>query len=147
MEVTFKNMLQAYSGKCDGLVYYYNRRLNKVIARKLPVAKLHAGNAYLSAISHNLKALEICEEYRTDLKLYTELYRMQQGSKGSSVYSWSNIFRKLMFAMSERENLDLATITRQDIIANALPCITIKAAVEAGLIPVVPGYERFTNEM
>lgn len=38
MEVTFKNLLHAYNGKCDGIVYYYNKRMGKVIARR------HSGN-------------------------------------------------------------------------------------------------------
>ncbi|MCK9309439.1 MAG: hypothetical protein M0P99_04135, partial [Candidatus Cloacimonetes bacterium] len=99
MEVQFKNMLQAYSGKCDGLVYYYNRRLNKIIARRLPQSSNHAGNARLTAISKNLKALKPSEEYRTDLKQYTELLRMKD--KTNCFYSWSNIFRKLMFGMAK----------------------------------------------
>jgi hypothetical protein len=36
MKVTFKNMLLADSGKCDGIVYYFNARLGRVIARKIP---------------------------------------------------------------------------------------------------------------
>lgn len=147
MEVTFKNLLHAYSGKCDGLVYYYNRRLNKVIARRLPNRKPHAGNALLSRISHNLKALEVSDGFRTDLKIYTELLRMKNGAQGDRYYAWSNVFRKLMFDLAEKYSLDLATITRSDICSRNLPCITVRAAIEDGLLDVVQGYERFTAEM
>ncbi|PKN72129.1 MAG: hypothetical protein CVU50_08275 [Candidatus Cloacimonetes bacterium HGW-Cloacimonetes-3] len=147
MEVVFKNMLHAYSGKCDGLVYYYNRRLNKVIARRLPVTKPHAGNARLSAISANLKALNPSEAYRTDMKLYTELLRMQEGAKGNSFYSWSNVFRKLMFGMAKKYSLDLATLTRAQIYDDKLPCRSVQAAVEDGLLVGVKGWERFASEM
>ena len=145
MEVVFKNLLHAYSGKCDGLVYYYNRRLNKVIARRLPVTKPHEGNARLSAISVNLKALKPSEAYRTDLKLYTELLRMHEGAKGNCFYSWSNVFRKLMFGMAKKYGIDLAILTRAEIYASNLPCITVKAAVEDGLLVAVKGYERFVS--
>jgi len=147
MEVVFKNLLHAYSGKCDGLVYYYNRRLNKVIARRLPVTKPHAGNARLSAISRNLKALNPSEAYRTDLKLYTELLRMKQGSAGNCFYSWSNVFRSLMFTLAKKYSLNLATLSRSEIYANNLPCLTVKAAVEDGLLDAVRGYERFVSEI
>jgi len=147
MEVAFKNLLKAYSGKCDGLVYYYNRRLNKVIARKLPNSKPHPGNKRMSAISHALKALEPSEAYRSDLKLYTELLRMQLGSDAVSFYSWSNVFRKLMFAMAKKYSLDLATLTRADIYSQNLPCLTLVAAIEDGLLPAVHGYTRFVAEM
>ena len=32
MRAYFKNMLLAYSGACDGLIYYYNRRLGRTAA-------------------------------------------------------------------------------------------------------------------
>jgi len=147
MEVTFKNLLHAYSGKCDGLVYYYNRRLNKVIARRLPTSKPHAGNALLGRISRNLKALELSEGYRTDLKIYTELLRLKTGAEGMAYYAWSNVFRKLMYDLAAKYSLDLATITRQEIYTQGLPCISVQAAVEDGLLEKVPGYERFTAQI
>ena len=33
MKVYFKNMLKAYRGACDGLIYYYNPRLNRLLVR------------------------------------------------------------------------------------------------------------------
>lgn len=143
MEVVFKNMLQAYSGKCDGLVYYYNKRLNKVIARRLPQNTLHEGNRKLSAVSRNLKALNLSEAYKTDMKLYTEMLRMKD--KEASTYSWSNVFRKLMYAVAKQYALDLAVLNREYIETNNLPCITVKAAVDAGFLPAVEGYTRFDN--
>lgn len=147
MEVTFKNLLHAYSGKCDGIVYYFNRRLNKVIARRLPQSKPHAGNALLSAISHNLKIIAPSEAYRLDLKHYTELLRMKQGSTAQGYYAWSNVFRRLMYAMASKYALNLATLTREEIILHGLPCITLKAAIDDGLLPAVPGYQRFIGEI
>lgn len=145
MEVKFRNLLNAYSGKCDGLVYYYNKRLNKVIARRLPQSKPHAGNHSLSAISKNLKSLMPSEAYKLDMKLYTELLRMK--NKEASAYSWSNVFRKLMYGMAHKFSLNLATLNRQQIVADNLPCISVRAAIEDGLLEAVPGYERFTSEL
>ena len=146
MEVTFKNLLHAYSGKCDGIVYYFNRRMNKVIARKLPVTKPHRQNVELSAISTNLKNLNISEGYRGNLKVYTEMSRLSSGG-GQSFYSWSNVYMKLMFAMAKEYALDLKTITRGQIYDAMLPCISVKTAVEAGLLPPVSGYENLTQLM
>jgi len=49
--------------------------------------------------------------------------------------------------MADKYSLDLVILTRADIYAQALPCITAKAAVEAGLLSAVNGYERFVSEM
>ncbi|NLM90621.1 MAG: hypothetical protein GX179_05475, partial [Candidatus Cloacimonetes bacterium] len=40
--------------------------------------------------------------------------------------------------------IDLKTLTRQQIFADNLPCKSIKSAVEAGILPPVNGYERMT---
>ncbi len=146
MEVTFKNLLHAYSGKCDGIVYYYNKRMGKVIARRLPKAKIHTQNLEISAISSNLKRLKVSEGYRSDLKIYTEMSRLQSGG-AQSCYSWSNVFMKLMFALAKQHSLDLKTLTREQIYDTMLPCISVKTAVEAGLLPPIAGYENLTRQM
>jgi len=145
MKVSFTNLIKAYSGKCDGLVYMYNRRLNKIIARRMPVFKPHAGNVRMGQVAKNLAALEICEAYRTDLRLYTEMFRMAYPEAGC--YTWMNTFSKLMWALQRAFGLDLGSITRNEIETQELPCMTLKTAVEAGLLPIVKGYERFGSRM
>ena len=140
MEVTFKNLLHAYSGNCDGIVYYFNRRMNKLIARRLPETKIHKQNLELSAISKNLKKLNPSTGFKSNLRIYTEMSRLQSGGR-QSFYSWTNVLMKLMFALAKQYELDLKTLTREQIYDTQLPCITVKTAVEAGLIPPVNGYE------
>ncbi|MDY0126585.1 MAG: hypothetical protein RBR69_00415 [Candidatus Cloacimonadaceae bacterium] len=147
MEVQFKNLLHAYSGKCDGIVYYYNRRLNKVIARRLPETKPHKQNLALAAISRNLKKLNVSDAYRADLKIYTEMYRLEGGAQAQNTYSWSNVFLKLMFALAKTHEVDLQSLTRDQIYAEMLPCISVKLAVEAGLIAPISGYENLSRLM
>jgi len=144
MQVQFKNLLHAYSGKCDGIVYYFNRRMNKVIARRLPQSKLHRQNVELSVISANLKKLDVSEGYRGDLRIYTEMSRLQS-SGANACYSWSNVFMKLMFATAKAYTLDLKTLTREQIYDAMLPCISVKTAVDAGLLPPIGGYENLNQ--
>ena len=146
MEVTFKNLLHAYSGKCDGIVYYYNKRMGKVIARRLPKTKIHTQNLELSTISRNLKTLDLSPGYKSDLKVYTEMSRLQSGG-AQTCYSWSNVFMKLMFALAKAYALDLKTLTRGQIYDAMLPCISVKTAVESGLLPPISGYENLTQLM
>ena len=48
-----------------------------------------------------------------------------------------------MFRLAEAyPEIDLKTLTRDEIFANDLPCISVKRAVLAGLIPKVQGWER-----
>ena len=137
MEVVFKNMLKAYSGKCDGLVYYYNSRLDRVLCRKHVIPRQNTHNRRMAAISRNLKALNPSPEFRKDLKLYAALYQ-------DAPLSGQNVYIKLMYTLGRVYGVDLATLTREQI--TELPCATVKQAVEAGFLAPVPGYERMIAE-
>ncbi|MDZ4122080.1 MAG: hypothetical protein U1C33_06635 [Candidatus Cloacimonadaceae bacterium] len=145
MIVTFTNLLKAYSGKCDGLVYMYNRRLNKLIARRLPVFVPHEGTKRLGQIARNLKSLQLSEGYRSDLRLYPELSRFAY--QDDNCYNWMNAFSKLMWGLNRVTGADLATISRLEIETLDLPCRTVKRAIEAGLLPPVEAYQKFDSEM
>jgi len=147
MKVIFKNMIQAYSGKCDGLVYYYNRRLGRMCVREYVKPKTTVQHGNFAAISSNLKALNLSEGYKQDLKDYTELYIRRHDNHKLSVSNWYNIFMMLMWAMSREYAIDLKTITRTQIYEQELPCISVKTAVEAELIPYVKNYESLDNPL
>jgi hypothetical protein len=53
---------------------------------------------------------------------------------------------KLMFSMAKTiPEIDLSTITKQEIYDFELPCLSVNRAVDAGLLPEVKGYKRFNN--
>ena len=158
MKATLKNMMLAYSGECDGLVYYYNPRLDRVLVRCLPVSKITENNRRLGRSANNLEALGLSEGFRLDLIHYTELYRREY--RDNNCTSWYNLFNKLMWALAKNYSLegiplasgqpgltpiDLETLTRAQIETNDLPCRSVKQAVTAGLLPPVPGWERLDS--
>ncbi|MDD2332581.1 MAG: hypothetical protein PHI68_08015 [Candidatus Cloacimonetes bacterium] len=49
--------------------------------------------------------------------------------------------------LGKKYELDLESITKTAIYEQDLPCISVKRAVEDGLLPEVLGYERFTAQM
>jgi hypothetical protein len=58
------------------------------------------------------------------------------------MYSWVNIYLKMMHQLAKSyPEIDLKTITRDYIYDNNLPCISVKRAVEAGLLPPVTDWE------
>jgi hypothetical protein len=147
MKVIFKNMIQAYSGKCDGLVYYYNRRLGRMCVREYVKQKPTAQHGRFAAISSNLKSLDLSDGYKQNLKDYTELYLRRHDNHRLPVSNWYNVFMMLMYAMAKELGLDLATLTRNQIETEDLPCRTVKQAVEAGYIPAVLNYERLDDPL
>lgn len=147
MKPTFKYMVQGYSGKCDGLVYYYNEKLRRTICRKLGKCPHLEQHDKIRSISQNLSALELSEAYKLDLQHYTFRYTQRKEKDRKPITSWYSVFLMIMWAMAKQMNINLATITREQIENDKLPCRTVKQAVEAGFIPVVRDYEWLTNVM
>ena len=135
-----------YSGTCDGLVYYYNKRLGTMIARKYVCPRQSSQNRCFAAISRNLKALNISPGYKSDLNTYIALAAYSGNAKRYT--NWLSVFVSLMYAMAKLvPEIDLLTINRNQIETMHLPCITVYSAIQAGLIQYYPGCEGLTNGM
>jgi len=135
-----------YTGTCEGLVYYYNRRLGVMIARKWVRPQESSQNRRIGAVSRHLKTLEISAAYRNDLNTYVALSAFGNGTR--KYLNWRNAFLTLMYALSKQyPDVDLATITREQITTASLPCKSVFQAVQAGLLNYLPGCERLTAEM
>lgn len=62
--------------------------------------------------------------------------------------AWTCLYTKLMYLVEKAyPEVDFSTITRGYIYANDLPCISIKKAVEAGLLKTVKGWENLVSEL
>ena len=131
MKVKFQYGLAGYTGKADGLVYCFDRTSGIVYARKKVYPRLTEENARIGTISHNLFALKPANGLREN--------------SSRPLRSWVNLYLRLMANMAKLyPDIDLKTITRQQIYQDNLPCISVKNAVEAGILPPVKGYERMT---
>jgi hypothetical protein len=59
-----------------------------------------------------------------------------------------NLYLKMLFAMVKKyPEIELATLSRQQILEDDLPCKNVKAAIETGLLPSVKLYEMFVNDI
>lgn len=142
MKVELKYNQRAYSGKLNDLIYYYHPGLKKMLARKRPTQRQYTtANAHFGAVSRNLKGLIQNPDYITDLRIYSELLKEAELiSRGSN---WYQLFTKLMWKMEELfPELDISSLSRQDILDQSLPCRSVKTAVESGLVERVEGWER-----
>jgi hypothetical protein len=148
MKVIFKNLIQGYTGKADDYVIYYNRRLNCVIMRERPVYRNHPAHSPFRVVMKNLKKLNPSQAYRIDAAAYVEHYNKLPQNRNCNLVSWANLYQKIMWMLKRvYPEVDLATLTRQQITDESLPCHSIKAAVDAGLLPKVKGYEALESEM
>ncbi|HQP62758.1 MAG TPA: hypothetical protein PK713_01745, partial [Candidatus Cloacimonas sp.] len=88
-------------------------------------------------------ALQPSEVYKNDLRLYLLRHNGLKANRYKQLRSWVNLYHLLMANMAKLyPEIDLKTITREQIYQENLPCISVKKAVEAGVLPQVNGYER-----
>ena len=122
-----KHITADFTGSVDELIFYRHKANGKIYARKRFTFKNHPGQPPFASAQKAIYALQPSQAYRQNLSDYLIGYN------------------KLMFAMQKQLGIALTGITREMIVQQNLPCQTVKAAVEAGLLPKVPDYERFNQ--
>ena len=148
MKAKFAYGIGSYSGKLDGVVFCHYRREGIVLVRKYTFPTLTENNHRLGSTTANLHRITPSDDYKNDMRTYLSRYNTLRENEGRYVRSWVNMYLKLMREMARRDNnIDLRTLTRAEIYTRDLPCISIKRAVEAGLLPVVYDYSNLDREM
>ena len=146
MKVRFKNNILSYSGKVDNLVFYWNQRLQRTVCRTYTPARLTEHNTAFGSVAKNLSRIELSPLFKEDLKVYVSLWNSRAKNTDNLYANWYNAYYKMMYALAKlHPAVNLATLTKDEIVANAYPCRTVAAAVNAGLLPTVTGYERLDS--
>lgn len=131
------------SGKAGELVYCYNKRTGKMYAKQYAYPTITDNNRKMGNVAKNLFALQPSEDYKYDCRTYAFSYSTSDRNRGINIWNWSNCYLHLMYAMAKKmPELDLSTLTKAEIYSLDLPCISVKRAVEAGLLAVVQDYGR-----
>jgi hypothetical protein len=147
MKVTVKEGIKGFSGKLDGAIYYYHPRLKRTLMRKKPQMPVQEQNVQYKNISQQIKALDPSVAYRYDFKVYLSL--LQDKDDSINLPSWYSLFTKMLWAMQKKypANVHLLTLTREQILAENLPCRSVKAAVADGLLPEVTNWELLDRDI
>ncbi|MDZ4122307.1 MAG: hypothetical protein U1C33_07780 [Candidatus Cloacimonadaceae bacterium] len=134
------------SGKAGELVYCYNRRSESMYARAYTYPALTDNHHKMGGTAKNLFQLKPSEDFKYDCRTYAYLYASARKNRGVKIWTWSNCYLHLMYALARYvPELDLATLSREEIYNRDLPCISIKRAVEAGLLEPVKDYQKLNN--
>jgi hypothetical protein len=148
MKVSYRNMLNGYAGTCDGLVYYFNRRIRRYVARPWAKPRTTEGNLRFGRIAANLKLLCPSDGFKGDLRIYNQIYNDSFTRGGMCLQNWYIAFNRMMWKLAESyPGIDLETINREQIIQLDLPCRNIRRAVESGLLEPVNGFELLIREL
>ena len=148
MKAVFKNMVGGFQGTVDDIIFYYSRRMGRTYARKRPVYVECPQHINAAEVMRNIRKWTPSEAYKDDFRDYLILYNQLYENKWHPVYAWNNLYIKLLYAMVRAiPGIDLKTLTRQQIYDDSLPCISVKVAVQAGLLPIVKGYQHFDHQL
>jgi hypothetical protein len=148
MKVNFQYGLAGYTGKADGLVFCFSKELGRVYARRNTYPRLTAENERVGSITSQLFAIKPGKAFQDDLFCYRIRYNALRENHQHPMRSWSALYLKMMYNMAKADpSINLRTLTREEIYTRNLPCISVKKAVEAGLLPVVYDYSHLDREM
>ncbi|MFO7660698.1 MAG: hypothetical protein R6V77_07280, partial [Candidatus Cloacimonadaceae bacterium] len=129
MKVKYNQRFKGYTGQADRMIYYFDSKSGATLARRMFKFKNHPGQPAFRSAQRQIYALNPDGAYIQNLKDYLIAYNALPENKFSPARSWTNIYNKLMFAMQKAlpGQVDLKTITRQQIETQNLPCRTLKS--------------------
>lgn len=146
MKAKLKIMLPGFTGNMNDVVVYYNSHLNKYITRRKVMPTFVPSNKDMKEIFALGRRIKISAGYKADCTEYIKRFNRINRRHGRALSTWPNVFLKLMRAQHQAlPELDYKTLTREQIIAQNLPCRTIGIAVAAGYLEKVPGFEELEN--
>jgi hypothetical protein len=143
MKVQLDLITKALIGKVGKLVFYLIPKSNVLLARAYKKPKYNITNKNLGQKSTNLSRFyhSVSAGYHADLVYYaTQLNVATVGQP--CVYNAYNVFVKMMYSLKQLyPEIDLKTITPQQVIDDGLPIVTLCQAVENEVLPTVPNYD------
>jgi hypothetical protein len=149
MKVKFKYGINTYSGTLDQMVYGSYRDGNLCIGRQYVYPTLTAHNTALGSIVKNLAGIwaGATALFKADLKTYAGRYANEVIPKSQGAPSCYALFLKMMHAWADSDaNIDLATLTAEDITASGTVMNTVKNCVDSGFLPAVSNYATLTAQ-
>lgn len=149
MKVTFKYGIGAFTGKIDNAVFWAQKSKLASLMRKFTYPKITTHNNNIGAIAKNLGFLwrELTDDYLEDFKTYTDRYYVQYGTEGDydparSPYAF---WTKAIWAWAKEHNdVDLKTLTYEDLSVTGIAMSTVKNCVQNGYIRVIDQYDDLT---
>jgi hypothetical protein len=130
------------------VVVYYNSKLNKYIARKKVKPKFTPDHSLTQEMHAFRRRISVSEDYIDDCRDYIKLFNRKFRRQGRAMSNWPNVYMKIMRALKKHyPDLDFTTLIREEVLERNLPCRTVAAAVEAGYLEKVPGYERLNKNI
>ena len=123
MKMTLNAFIQGYSGRGDGVVYYYDSRLKRSLVRRYVYPQNVPAVKRMTEVMANIKLIQPSEAYKYDLTDYRNIYSSFKCNDNAPLSNWNSCYMKLLFALQRTDpRVDLLTLSREQIYEQDLPC-------------------------
>ena len=149
MKVKLSHGVSGLTGKKDSVVYCYNKESGLVYSREYIKPDESRANRTFAAIQSNLWNIQPSNEYKHDLRQYIEVFNRTRPQRLAPYHRWNNLYMVILYEMQRLmpQQVNLATLTREQIFEQDLPCKSVAAAVQMNLLLPVPGWEALISEL
>jgi hypothetical protein len=139
VKTKFTNCVKALYGslKSQGLVHCKYNQGNLVITRKYPVMEIEEHHHTFGKMARNLAVMfrTLLPAYIDDLKNYTALLSRTTNLNEKLPATHYAVYLRMMWKLKHMfPEIDMATITREDILKHEYPVRSIKEAMENELL-------------
>jgi len=147
MKAKLKVLLPGFTGNMNDVVVY-NSKLNKYITRKKIMPKFTPDHSLTREMHAFRRRINVSEGYIDDCREFIRLFNQKFRRQGRAMSTWPNVYMKIIRTLKRQfPEIDFKTFTREDVLEYNLPCKTVAAAIEAGYLEKVPGYEKLDRAL
>jgi hypothetical protein len=152
MKAKFKHNVKTFHGinRREGIVYTLYNNGELLIAKNLPNREITEGNHNFGKITKNLHILfeTVSTEYKRDLSIYALLLQSTHPTRGKIAIRAYGLFSRMMWKLkSQFPEIDLVTLTKEDILNQGYPSRTVAEAMKAGLLLEIEEGKMLDKEM
>ncbi len=152
MKTKFKNAVRSFHGinRKEKLVYTLYNNGELPITKNLPIREITEDNHKFGKITKNLHVLfeSLSTEYKRDLANYALALQSTHPSKDKIAIRAYGLFSRMMWSLKKQHpEIDLATLTREDILQNGYLVRTIVEAMQNGLLLEIEEASMLTHVM
>ena len=151
MKVKFKYGIRTFSGTLDEMTYGSYKDGQLCIGRRWVQPRPTDQNAAVGSAAKNLSSIwgQASEDYKADFKTYARRYGKQACAYNMLPPTGYSLWIKAMYAWAKDEDpdLDLSSLTFEDVVTLGSKVASVSACVSNGYLPAVSPYDDLDAEI
>ncbi|MDP8232921.1 MAG: hypothetical protein P9L91_09695 [Candidatus Zophobacter franzmannii] len=142
MKVKFVSCVSGISGKMEEFVFCVDKKTGVVWMREYVKPEITEHNHQIGSIAQNISLFKdtVSEGYLEDLKDYADRHNLATIGLPGKMNGYTALMKMLYALKRAMPDVDLLTLTPQEVIDSDLPIKTIREAIDNGILPFIQRY-------